>query len=283
MTTLEKLNQKIRIEENHGCMFSYAYIDPDMARELLSLSKGNRPISSKAVAKYRRHMENGTWDEDTPIQFIMFDKQGVLINGHHTLTALKQSGKTIKLYFMFNMERSPYIDGGRTRSEADRFCMADRGNRSGVMSYKRSVAMCNVLSQFTPVKLITEDERYNYIQSHADDFRWATANLSLSKAGLSTAPIRTAMLLTKIAGAAAVKLEHFWEVLQTGFSECPEDRTIIRLRDWLKEQVTDSRSAKYRRETLNTTSDILCKWLNGQIVRTISSKEELVIWHPYDE
>ena len=80
--TLQKLNNMICMEEDHGCMLSYAYIDPEMAEELLALSKGNRPLSKRAVAKYRRHMENGTWDQETPTQFIMFDKEGVLINVH---------------------------------------------------------------------------------------------------------------------------------------------------------------------------------------------------------
>lgn len=276
--TLQKLNCMIRTEEDHGGMLSYAYIDPEMAEELLALSKGNRPLSKRAVAKYRRHMENGTWDEETPTQFIMFDKEGVLINGHHTLTALKQSGKTIRLWFMFSVNRSPYIDGGRTRSEADRFCMAE-GTSS---SYKRSVAMCNVLSQFTPTKLVTEDERYQYINSYSDEFRWASQNLSMSKAHLSTAPIRTALLLARIAGAPPVKLEHFWEVLQSGFSEQVSDRMIIRLRDWIREQGSDSRSISYRRSVLNTTSFVLGQWLDGKNIKTITPKDELFIWQPHE-
>ena len=274
--TLQKLNNMICMEEDHGCMLSYAYIDPEMAEELLALSKGNRPLSKRAVAKYRRHMENGTWDQETPTQFIMFDKEGVLINGHHTLTALKQSGKTIKLWFMFNVNRSPYIDGGRTRSEADRFCMAEGTSAS----YRRSVAMCNVLSQCTPMNLVTEDERYQFIQTHTDEFQWASHDLGLSKAHLSTAPIRTALLLARVAGAPSVKLEHFWEVLQSGFSEQADDRVIIRLRDWIREQGTDSRSLEYRRTVLCTTSFILEKWLNGEKVRSVTKQNELVVWRP---
>lgn len=273
---LERLQKKIRVEESHGCRLSYAAIDPLMATELLELSKGNRPLSKKTVAKYRRHMENGTWDQDTPTQFIMFDEDGVLINGHHTLTALRQSGKTVRLFFMFNVKKSPYIDGGRTRSEADRFCMADK--RGEVSGYRRAVAMCNVITQCTPVKLVTEDERYNYIHLYPEAFRWAGENLSMSKARLSTAPVRTALLLARIAGASAVKMEHFWEVLMTGFSKDPNDRTIIKLRDWLKD-LGDSRSLQYRRSVLNTVSFVLKKWLDGEKVK-IEDKDQLCIWEP---
>lgn len=272
--TLEKLTREIRVEESHGCRLSYARVTPLLATELLELSKGNRPLSKKTVAKYKRHMENGTWDEETPTQFIMFDEEGTLINGHHTLTALRQSGKAVRLFFMFNVKKSPYIDGGRTRSEADRFALAE--GREGVSSYRRAVAMCNVISECTPVKLVTEQERYNYIQLYPESFKWAGENLSLSKARLSTAPIRTALLLAHIAGASPVKMERFWEVLQTGFSNQAEDRLIIKFRDWLKER-GDSRSRQYRRSVLNTTSFILDKWLRGEKAK-VEDKDQLTIW-----
>ena len=276
---LGKLQSKIRIEESHGCRLSYAAIDPLMATELLSLSQGNRPLSKATVNKYRRHMERGTWDEETPTQFIMFDEDGVLINGHHTLTALRQSGKTIRLFFMFNVKRSEYIDAGRRRTEADRISMAMASDRSETASYQRAVAMCNVISECTEVKMVTEAERFAFIKLFKHDFGWATDTLSMSKAKLSTAPIRAAFLLAKMAGASAAKLEHFYEVLVSGYSKCPEDRIIIRLRDWLKEQ-GDSRSRQYRRTVLNTVSYVIGKWLDGDTRAKVEGKEDLKIWKP---
>lgn len=275
---LSKLQSKIRIEESHGCRLSYAAIDPMMATELLSLSQGNRPLSKKTVAKYRRHMEKGTWDEETPTQFIMFDEDGILINGHHTLTALRQSGKTIRLFFMFNVKRSEYIDAGRRRTEADRISMA-MADRSETASYQRAVAMCNVISECTEVKLITEDERFQFIKMFKYNFKWATEALSMRKAKLSTAPVRTAFLLANMSGASAAKLEHFWEVLISGYSKSPEDRIIIRLRDYLKEK-GDSRSRQYRRTVLNTVSYVLGKWLDGDARAKVEDKDDLKIWKP---
>lgn len=275
---LNELSERIVLEEGAmGTTLSTALIDPVMARKLLSLSRGNRPLSKAAVNKYKRHMENGTWDSETPTQFIMFDTDGVLINGHHTLNAVVKSGCTIKLFFMFNMKRSAYIDGGRTRTEADRFCM-EAGDRSDIRNYRNAVAVCGVLRQMSLFDgLDTEAARYEFINEHADVFTWMAEELKTSSRQLSTAPIRAAILLAKMNGAPGARLAHFWDVLQTGFSEAAGDRSIITFRDWARSQ-GDSRSLAYRMSMLYTASDVLAKWLDNQRVRNIQPAEHLRIW-----
>ena len=266
---LNELAQNLVMEDDGmGGTRVFAHVDPDMARKLLSLSAGNRPMSSSTVNKYKRHMERGTWDESSPTQFITFNKSGALINGHHTLKALSKCGRAVKLYFMFNVANSAYFDSGRRRSEADRFCILDGGSREGFTGYKRAISVCNVLTEVGMENMITEEERRQYIRSHLNAFEWATGSLKTSKHRLSTAPVRTAMLIAKMNGAQGHKLEHFWDVLQSGFSETPNDRSIIRLRDWLVAQ-GDSHSKSYRRQVLFTTIDAVKKWLEGKPVRVV--------------
>lgn len=279
MTILEELQELLVVEQSHGCTLSRAQIGPDMARKLLTLSGGNRPLSKGTVYKYAKHMANHTWDESTPTQFIMFDKSGVLINGHHTLNAVIKSGETVWLYFMFNMDRSPYIDGGRTRSEADRFSMATGGDRSAVRSYGRAVAVCNILNRFTVCDLPTENDRYEFITSNLQSFEFLDSlHYKPGNRRLATAPIYSAVFLAGKNGADRAKLSHFWDVLQSGFMENPEDRSIIRLREWIKAQPNSSSTNAFRKETLFTTSDVLRKWLAGQPVRNIIVPEQLSVW-----
>lgn len=274
---LEELATQLVLEDDGlGGIRSYAKVGPPMARKLLSLSRGNRPLSNNTVNKYKHHMENGTWDEDAPTQFITFNCDEVLINGHHTLTAVIKSGRTIKLYFMFNVQNSAYYDGGRTRSEADRFCMME-GTRTNFYSYKRAIAICNVLDFLKLEDLPTEDARHQYITAHLRDFEWMAENLKKRGRFLSTAPIYAAVLLAKMNGAPGARLSYFWDVLQTGFSETANDRSIIRFRDWVIAQ-GDSRTSKYRRTVLCTCSDVLSKWLDNKTVRTISPQQELSVW-----
>jgi len=275
---LRELSKILTLEDDGmGGTRVYAYVDPDMARKLLTLSGGNRPLSGRVVGRYRRHMEKGTWDESAPTQFITFNKQGVLTNGHHTLKALTGAGRPIKLYFMFNAPDSTYYDCGRRRSEADRFCMLDGGSRDGFTGYKRAISMCNVLTEVGLTNMLTEEERRQFILDHIKAFEWSTGNLRPSKRRLGTAPVRTAMLMGKLNDAPAHKLEHFWDVLQSGYIETPNDRSIIALRDWLVAQ-GDSRTKEYRREVLSVCVDTIRKWLEGKQVKVITPPAEMGEW-----
>lgn len=272
---LKELSEILVLEDDGmGGNRVFARVTPDMARKLLSLSGGNRPLSNATVNKYKRHMERGTWDESTPTQFITFTRDGVLINGHHTLKALTRCGRDIKLYFMFNANPSAYYDCGRRRSEADRLCMSE-GSRDGFRGYSRAIAMCNVLNEVGIQGMVTEEERKQFILQNILAVDWATSNLKMSKHRLSTAPVRTALFMKKMSGVPAHSLEHFWEVLQSGYSETPNDRTIIRLRDWMV-SLGDSRSRVYRREVLFTVMDVIDKWVAGKAVRTIVPIHESV-------
>lgn len=276
---LHDLQDILQVQESNGCTFSYAYIDSKMARRLLSLSEGNRPISNKCVAKYAKHMENGTWESDHPTQFIMFDNDGVLINGHHTLRAVVKSGVTTKLFFMFNMVRSPHIDSGRMRSEADRFSIM-YGDMDGRFHYKRAVAVCNVLSSFGIVNLVTDNERWNYIHENEVFFNTINQMTGHAGTGLSTAPVYAAIYVAAKNGANPATLAHFWSVLQAGFSELVEDRPVLKLREWLKDYRIARNSKAYRQDVLNTVSDTLCKWLNHQAINRIQTVPEFHAWAP---
>lgn len=278
MTAYEELLSNLLLEERNGGQLAYAYVSPEMATGLLALSGGNRPISNRTVNKYKSHMVNGTWDENAPTGFIMFDKAGVLIDGHHRLEAVKRCGKSVKLFFLFNMERSPYIDRGRARSEADALCMADGGNRGRVGSYKRSVAICMVLNEFTARSLENEAKRADMIFKHIADFSWVNGFLKKRKEKLGTAPISAALYLAKEAGASDVKLEYFWNVLQTGYAESNLDRQIIRLRDWIKDSSVDNRRKEHRRQVFLTTSYVLTKWLEEKETKGVPEPDSLVVW-----
>lgn len=252
---MKMLVGKLHVEEQeYGGNLAYAMVTPEMAKELLELSAGNRPLSKKSVAKYRRHIEAGTWVEE-PISFIKFDENGALIDGHHRLTALKQSGKTVKMYFLFNVKKNPYIDCGRSRSEADRFAMME--GRTGVGSYRRAIAICNVFSQLKMEDLRTEADRFEFIKKEEKLFVWIADNLSPKGRGLGNAPITAAMFTALKQGIPFAKVEHFWSVLQTGYAAGEDDRRIIRLRDSLRDKYGESRRLEYRSAVYTATLDCI--------------------------
>lgn len=276
---LKGLQSVLQTQHTNGCTFSFALVDAHMARELLSLSNGNRTISKDCVKKYAQHMKRGTWETENPTQFIMFDTNGVLINGHHTLRAVIRSGCTVKLYFMFDVKRTPHIDSGRMRSEADRFAIMY--GIKGRYSYARAVSICNILNRFGIVDLVTDTERWEYINKNIAHFNSINLMRGRAGTGLSTAPIFAALFIAKKNGANPASLQHFWEVLQDGAIRSQNDKSIINLRDWLMRSSAHSRNnTLYRRNTLFVVSDVLTKWLRESPVSKIQIPEELNTYEP---
>ena len=155
--------------------------------------------------------------------------------------------------------------------------MLDGGSREGFSSYKRAIACCNVLTSAGLEDLQTEEDRRDYIKSHIHSFEWMQREMTASRHHLSTAPIRTAVLLHQMDGASGAALSHFWDVLQSGFAENGNDRSVIKLRDWIVGLGKDSRSKEYRKEVLCTTHDVITKWLKQIPVRTITPVSEFPV------
>lgn len=93
-----------------GISYAEIEISPATAREMLKkCHPSQRSINRSRVERYARDMKNGHWHEP-PFTFdvIAVDENGLLVNGLHRLTAVVESGTTIR----FNLLR-----GVRTPSE----------------------------------------------------------------------------------------------------------------------------------------------------------------------
>ena len=95
-------------------------VTPELARQMLATSSGNRPMRQWFVNLLASAQKRGEWRITN--QGIGFDVHGHLRDGHHRLTAIVQSGVTIRTVVVFDMPESAFevIDTGMTRSCADR-------------------------------------------------------------------------------------------------------------------------------------------------------------------
>lgn len=98
-------------------------ITPEMARQWLLTSKGNRSLKQATkMMEYKKDMLRGAWlyNGDS----IRFSEDGVLIDGHHRLSACSEANVT----FLSDVVVVPFaaihtIDRGAVRSEADSLVM----------------------------------------------------------------------------------------------------------------------------------------------------------------
>jgi hypothetical protein len=103
-------------------------IDPQMARDLLATSPGNRSLRLDRVSRQASDMKNGRFLENG--ETIKIDAAGNLRDGHHRLHAIIQSGVTIRTLVVRGVsdEALRTVDSGSSRTPGDRLQMAGYKN-----------------------------------------------------------------------------------------------------------------------------------------------------------
>jgi len=99
--------------------YSVEVITPEIAKAYLATSRGNRKISQNVVDKYAAMMRAGQWGEST--DSIAFDRDDVLINGHHRLRAVIASGRFVRMSVTRGHDHAAMLtmDTGRGRTSAN--------------------------------------------------------------------------------------------------------------------------------------------------------------------
>ena len=82
--------QSSNIKKNQSMTASIELITPEKAKEYFAKSRGNRNLKKQRVNQYVDDMKNGKWHDGSAL--IGFDCTGRLVNGHHVLTAIADSG-----------------------------------------------------------------------------------------------------------------------------------------------------------------------------------------------
>lgn len=100
------------------------FVTPEKAEAYLKLNTINRVISSERVAIYSEDMMRGRWNyghDDAPVGDLMFDCDGILLDGGHRLAAVIQSKKG--QWFMVKrdmpLENALLVDHGKPKSLND--------------------------------------------------------------------------------------------------------------------------------------------------------------------
>lgn len=96
-------------------------VTPEMALDMLGKSAGNPrygkegKVNKSIVEKYATDMRNGNWQ--ITHQGIAFDENGLLVDGHHRLSAVLKSGATVPMYVTYGIPaNSVILDCGYSRS-----------------------------------------------------------------------------------------------------------------------------------------------------------------------
>lgn len=91
-----------------------------IAQKWLEIDTSNRNLSQAMVDKYAAEMKAGNWDEDNG-ETIKIAPDGGVLDGQHRLWAIFQSGVTLRLLVVFDVDKDCFktIDIGKIRTPGD--------------------------------------------------------------------------------------------------------------------------------------------------------------------
>lgn len=193
----------------------------ELADRYLATSQTNRTLRKEKINKLIKDIVNGEWDCNH--QSIAIDSDGVLIDGHHRLTAISETGIACPVWVAFNAHRSTKIDVGASRSDNDSLFMAGEIGEDHTLRNKLGLPLvtymiARALGENVSKTSCASFKKYIYEQFSDDiDFVVNTASrFHNSKAKLRSAPILYAMLCARRAGVPDNILSSWFGIAATG-------------------------------------------------------------------
>jgi hypothetical protein len=116
-------------------------VTPKLAEELLTRNVDlNRRVNRALVERYATDMRNGDWSEENG-ETIKIAKDGTLLDGQHRLSAVVESGRTVRFLVVRNVEMDALatVDTGKSRSFADVLHMQGQDNARRVAAASKYV------------------------------------------------------------------------------------------------------------------------------------------------
>lgn len=121
---MDDSNMKISVEK----------ITPERAQEMLGANRRNRSLRLRHIQTLAADMAAGNWRMNG--ETIKFAKDGTLLDGQHRLAAVIESGATIEMMVVTNLELSDQetMDAGRKRTLSDVLALRGEDNSSTLAS-----------------------------------------------------------------------------------------------------------------------------------------------------
>jgi len=260
---------------------TYELITPEIAEGLLETNDGNRSLSRGTVIAYVNDMLSGNWDE-TVGSAISIDSNGVLRDGQHRLTAIVESGVSVRMWVCRNVSSDGIYDNNRKRSNADQI-MITRPDFDNVYKTTRFISVARTIighndNAHYNRRVVTPKEIIDFTEAHKEDLDGFFLNMPQSTAPkVTVAVVYLALFMAYMSGVDINNILDFYEVLVSGMSTRPEEFPIIAYRNYLKDVAS----------THTTIAEIarcqyaLKNYLKGTRIKRSISPKELIYPFPY--
>ena len=214
-------------------------ITPEIAKQYLAKSAGNRPLKRRRIEQYKADMLAGKWQitPDGPC----FDTNGVLKNAHHRLTAIVESGASVEMYVTYDVpESTTAYDIGDSRNAQQYLVYNEKMDKQ--LASNKLLAIARLHMYFACSESRHESDKATY----ADLGRFLKANreTALETLSLMSTEGGSRQILTGSAVGYALfcalkthvsyeVLKRFCKIMATGFYESKSETAAIVLRNTL--------------------------------------------------
>lgn len=209
-------------------------ITPAMAKEWLKHNVRNRTQNKTVIQRYAREMQRGHWRLTG--EAIKFDWNGDLVDGQTRLTAIVESGCTVKSAVIYNVdpEAFMYMDRGRKRTVGDTLGILGEHNRTKLAASATILKHYldgNILRMANPALIPSTDEIVAVVKAHPGLAEAVTRADTKAMKRLST-PSIMAFLVYLLTEVDAQEADVFFHAMETGVGVM-ETSPITILRDFL--------------------------------------------------
>jgi hypothetical protein len=219
-------------------------VTPELADAWMKRNESNRPFRISTSNRYAAVMAAGRWRQPPTAESIKFDRDGLLRDGQHRLSAVVKAGVPVRFCIAFGCDPEEWkvYDQGLARTASDIL------HQYGIPSQKQSAALAYMIlriEQDDPHKIdrLMVTERANDLYT-SDPIFAASVRAGAQSAKLST-PSAMGLAYWTIAHKTSRpdKLDAFWNDISSGANlqlRSPE----LKLREWLVESRGASGTAR---------------------------------------
>lgn len=220
-------------------------ITPEIAKEYLATSVGNRPLRERDVAKYVRDLKAGEFV--LTHQGIAFDEGGHLSDGHHRLTAIALSGVSAQMIVarQVNNQSLQVIDTGLKRNLSDSMFFDNRYSSEDKV-YFRHKGIAAAVRQlvkygYNSSLILSNSEMYKLMDTFSSQLE-IIYHASVTKSS-EPAAVRAAALSALLCGESEADIRLFFDVFSLGKPQGSEEKNISAAFNW-KKQILDANVKK---------------------------------------
>lgn len=209
-------------------------ITPEIAAQMLKLSKGNRRIDVRRVRNYAETMKAGKFTLNNDA--ICFNADGTLVNGHHRLTACIKCGIPFQALVNRNMPTNSVYDRGKPRSIGDSLYMGKVIPKE--LTHNSYVAIANrylEIQNGDKLRSVAEYMVGNFLAENKDYILkvHSMSGQGASKPIARKSPIETALFAALKSGVDENILNDFVTVVNSGYSSGDKQSAAVMLRNYL--------------------------------------------------